>query len=88
MCDVCACDVVCGCVCECDVSVICVQEEKQPKSWWLKFEALCHYFSKTDSNSILSLPKTLSETTPFDPSPTLSILTTMLLVATREVSVT
>ncbi|XP_064406559.1 zinc finger ZZ-type and EF-hand domain-containing protein 1-like isoform X2 [Halichondria panicea] len=61
-----------------------VLDENQPKSWWLKFEALCHYFSKTDSNSVLNLPKTLSETTPLDPTPTLNILTTMLTVATRE----
>ena len=33
-----------------------VLSEKQPRSWWLKFEALCQYFSKTDANSLLSLP--------------------------------
>ena len=33
-----------------------VLNEKQPRSWWLKFEALCQYFSKTDANSLLSLP--------------------------------
>ncbi len=86
------------CVCVCWIMVLqtcaCLilspptQDENQPKSWWLKFEALCHYFSKTDSNSVLNLPKTLSETTPLDPTPTLNILTTMLTVATREVSIT
>ena len=29
---------------------------KQPASWWLKFEALCRYFSKIDSNALLGLP--------------------------------
>lgn len=33
-----------------------VLEDNQPKSWWLKFEALCQYFSKTDSKSLLNLP--------------------------------
>ena len=33
-----------------------LQEDNQPRSWWLKFEALCQYFSKTDSKSVLSLP--------------------------------
>ena len=38
-----------------------VLNEKQPRSWWLKFEALCQYFSKTDANSLLSLPMKLKE---------------------------
>lgn len=29
---------------------------EQPASWWLKFEALCSYFSKTNNNSLLELP--------------------------------
>ena len=29
---------------------------QQPASWWLKFEALCRYFSKIDSNALLGLP--------------------------------
>ena len=33
------------------------QEDNQPRSWWLKFEALCQYFSKSDCNSLLSLPQ-------------------------------
>ena len=28
---------------------------EQPASWWLKFEALCGYFSKTNTNSLLEL---------------------------------
>lgn len=38
-----------------------VLNEKQPRSWWLKFEALCQYFSKTDANSLLGLPKKIKE---------------------------
>ena len=37
------------------------QEDNQPQSWWQKFEALCHHFSKTDSNSLLGLPKKTEE---------------------------
>ena len=29
---------------------------EQPPSWWLKFEALCGHFSKTNNNSLLELP--------------------------------
>ena len=42
-----------------------VLSEKQPRSWWLKFEALCQYFSKTDTNSLLELPGNISEVSPF-----------------------
>ena len=35
------------------VEVILTRE--QPPSWWLKFEALCRYFSKIDNNSLLEL---------------------------------
>ncbi len=28
---------------------------EQPSSWWLKFEALCSYFSQKDTNSLLEL---------------------------------
>lgn len=38
-----------------------VLNEKQPRSWWLKFEALCQYFSHTDANSLLGLPKKIKE---------------------------
>lgn len=38
-----------------------VLNEKQPRSWWLKFEALCQYFSNTDANSLLGLPKKIKE---------------------------
>ena len=37
------------------------QTERQPRSWWLNFEALCLYFSKVDSNSLLDLPRTVKE---------------------------
>ena len=33
-----------------------VLSEKQPRSCWVKFEALCRYYSKTDVNSLLGLP--------------------------------
>ena len=38
-----------------------VLSEKQPRSWWLKFEALCQYFSTTDANSLLCLPTKIEE---------------------------
>ena len=38
-----------------------VLSEKQPRSWWLKFEALCKYFSKSDANSLLGLPSQLKK---------------------------
>ena len=38
-----------------------VLSETQPRSWWLKFEALCQYFSTTDANSLLCLPANVKE---------------------------
>lgn len=38
-----------------------VLDGNQPKSWWLKFEALCRYFSKSDSKSVLNLPSKAAE---------------------------
>jgi len=38
-----------------------VLSDNQPRSWWLKFEALCQYFSKADVNSLLNLPSTVEE---------------------------
>ena len=35
--------------------------EEQPRSWWLRFEALCQYFSRADVNSLLSLPEDVQE---------------------------
>ena len=46
-----------------------LQEDSQPRSWWLKFEALCRYFSKSDCNSLLSLPQKLQEVGPCPPPP-------------------
>ena len=83
-----------------------VLNEKQPRSWWLKFEALCQYFSNTDANSLLGLPKRIKEVslaisvgrwasctatvqgeTP-ETGRALDLLSTVLTVATREVSYT
>lgn len=38
-----------------------VLSEQQPRSWWLKFEALCQYFSKTNTNSLLRLPNEIQQ---------------------------
>ena len=38
-----------------------VQDGKQSNSWWLKFEALCMYFSQSDGHTLLELPKTISK---------------------------
>ena len=38
-----------------------VLNEKQPRSWWLQFQALCQYFTNTDANSLLGLPSKLKE---------------------------
>ena len=38
-----------------------VLSESQPRSWWLQFEALCHYFSTSDANSLLGLPSMFKE---------------------------
>lgn len=46
-----------------------VLNEKQPRSWWLKFEALCQYFSKTDANSLLGLPTKVKEVSAATNSP-------------------
>ena len=37
-------------------ALIAMQDKNQPRSWWLKFEALCHYFSTSDIHSLLGLP--------------------------------
>ena len=56
-----------------------VLNEKQPRSWWLKFEALCQYFSKTDVNSLLGLPTRRKEVrTPL--SFTLDLLTSVCVM--------
>ena len=56
-----------------------VLNEKQPRSWWLKFEALCQYFSKTDVNSLLGLPTRRKEVrTPL--SLTLDLLTSVCVL--------
>jgi hypothetical protein len=61
-----------------------VLSEKQPRSWWLKFEALCQYFSTTDANSLLCLPTKIEEGTPVDTGRASELMTTMLTVARRE----
>ena len=49
-----------------------VLDENQPKSWWLKFEALCRYFSKSDSKSVLNLPSKPVDVRVCNASPLLS----------------
>jgi hypothetical protein len=65
-----------------------VLNEKQPRSWWLKFEALCQYFSKTDANSLLSLPMKLKEGEVIETGQALDLMSTMLTVAMRESQMT
>ena len=43
---------------------ITLQDGKQSNSWWLKFEALCVYFSQTDGHTLLELPKTVPKVLP------------------------
>ncbi|CAI8006132.1 Zinc finger ZZ-type and EF-hand domain-containing protein 1 [Geodia barretti] len=61
-----------------------VLSERQPRSWWLKFEALCQYFSTTDANSLLCLPTKMEEGAPVDTDRASELMTTMLTVARRE----
>jgi hypothetical protein len=59
---------------------------EQPVSWWLKFEALCGYFSKASKNSLLELPWEPANVVNFDIEPAMNILSTVLSVATKEAS--
>lgn len=62
-----------------------IQNTDQPPSWWLKFEALCRYFSESDSNFLLGLPKTPSQEDGTDVADvTLSTLGTMITVTKTE----
>uniref|UniRef100_A0A8C5D009 Zinc finger ZZ-type and EF-hand domain containing 1 n=1 Tax=Gadus morhua TaxID=8049 RepID=A0A8C5D009_GADMO len=63
-----------------------VSHEDQPESVKVTFESLCNYFSDQDPSGLLLLPpKEVS--TDFDISPILSVMETLLLVATRECEV-
>ncbi|CAL8266701.1 unnamed protein product [Merluccius merluccius] len=63
-----------------------ITEEDQPESVKVTFESLCNYFSDQDPSGLLLLPpKEVS--TDFDISPILSVMETLLLVATRECEV-
>ena len=46
----------------------CLQDGKQSTSWWLKFEALCDYFSQSNGHTLLELPKTISKVTSYSSS--------------------
>ena len=59
---------------------------EQPASWWLKFEALCSYFSKTNNNSLLELSWDSKKVTGVDTDTAMSILSTIVTVATKEVN--
>ncbi|CAL8364108.1 unnamed protein product [Lota lota] len=60
-----------------------ITEDDQPESVKVTFESLCNYFSDQDPSGLLLLPpKEVS--TDFNVSPILSVMETLLLVATRE----
>ncbi|XP_060768529.1 zinc finger ZZ-type and EF-hand domain-containing protein 1 isoform X2 [Neoarius graeffei] len=61
-------------------------EENQPESAKLTFESLCNYFSDQDPSGLLLLPPK-GAPADFDISPILSVMDTLLLVATRECEV-
>ncbi|KAI5089285.1 zinc finger ZZ-type and EF-hand domain-containing protein 1 isoform X2, partial [Silurus meridionalis] len=58
-------------------------EEAQPESAKLTFESLCNYFSDQDPSGLLLLPPKEAPAD-FDISPILSVMDTLLLVATKE----
>ncbi|KAJ3588924.1 hypothetical protein NHX12_009777 [Muraenolepis orangiensis] len=63
-----------------------ITEEDQPKSVEVTFESLSNYFSDQDPSGLLLLPpKDVS--TDYDISPILSVMETLLLVATQECEV-
>uniref|UniRef100_A0AAY4E5U1 Zinc finger ZZ-type and EF-hand domain-containing protein 1 n=1 Tax=Denticeps clupeoides TaxID=299321 RepID=A0AAY4E5U1_9TELE len=63
-----------------------ITEEDQSESAKLTFESLCNYFSDQDPSGLLMLPPK-GAPSDFDISPVLSVMDTLLLVATRECEV-
>ncbi|KAG7515736.1 zinc finger ZZ-type and EF-hand domain-containing protein 1 [Solea senegalensis] len=63
-----------------------ITEEDQPESVKVTFESLCNYFSDQDPSGLLLLPPK-GAPADFDISPMLSVMETLLLVATRECEV-
>ncbi|XP_041807765.1 zinc finger ZZ-type and EF-hand domain-containing protein 1 [Chelmon rostratus] len=63
-----------------------ITEEDQPESVKVTFESLCNYFSNQDPSGLLLLPPK-GAPSDFDISPILSVMETLLLVATRECEV-
>ncbi|KAM3601090.1 uncharacterized protein V6R79_007539 [Siganus canaliculatus] len=63
-----------------------ITEEDQPESVKVTFESLCNYFSDQDPSGLLLLPPK-GAPSDFDVSPILSVMETLLLVATRECEV-
>ncbi|RVE63589.1 hypothetical protein OJAV_G00137730 [Oryzias javanicus] len=60
-----------------------ITEEDQPESVKVTFESLCNYFSDQDPIGLLLLPPK-GAPSDFDISPILSVMETLLLVATKE----
>uniref|UniRef100_A0A3B4ALI4 Uncharacterized protein n=1 Tax=Periophthalmus magnuspinnatus TaxID=409849 RepID=A0A3B4ALI4_9GOBI len=60
-----------------------ITEEAQPESVRVTFESLCNYFSDQDPSGLLLLPPK-GAPVDFDIKPILSVMETLLLVATRE----
>ncbi|KAM9728084.1 zinc finger ZZ-type and EF-hand domain-containing protein 1 [Menidia menidia] len=63
-----------------------ITEEDQSESVKVTFESLCNYFSDQDPSGLLLLPPK-GAPADFDISPILSVMETLLLVATRECEV-
>ncbi|XP_066551309.1 zinc finger ZZ-type and EF-hand domain-containing protein 1 isoform X2 [Amia ocellicauda] len=63
-----------------------ITAEDQPESIMLTFESLCNYFSDQDPSGLLLLPPK-GAPSDFDISPILTVMDTLLLVATRECEV-
>ncbi|XP_062414058.1 zinc finger ZZ-type and EF-hand domain-containing protein 1 isoform X3 [Pungitius pungitius] len=63
-----------------------ITRQDQPESVKVTFESLCNYFSDQDPSGLLLLPPK-GAPSDFDISPILSVMETLLLVATRECEV-
>ncbi|KAF7655072.1 hypothetical protein LDENG_00061510 [Lucifuga dentata] len=63
-----------------------ITENHQPESVKMTFESLCNYFSDQDPSGLLLLPPK-GAPSDFDISPILSVMETLLLVATSECDV-